>query len=88
MFPSLRPSIDAQHGLALAATMAVVVGALAGRSRGRSTSEGPRVRVAETLSASGTVATERSEAFDDAAYAELEEDASLDAPAKRARSRS
>jgi hypothetical protein len=86
-FPSLRPSIDAQHGLAVAATVAVVVGALAGRSRGRATSEGPRVRVAESLSAGDALATERSEALDDAAYAELDDDASLTAPAKRARTR-
>lgn len=32
-FPSLRPSIEAQHGVALAATLAVVVGVLAGRHR-------------------------------------------------------
>jgi hypothetical protein len=32
-FPSLRPSIEAQHGVALAAVLAVVVGALAGRAR-------------------------------------------------------
>jgi hypothetical protein len=32
-FPSLYPSIEAQHGVALAATLAVVVGALAGRAR-------------------------------------------------------
>ncbi len=39
-FPSLRPSIDAQHGVALAAVLAVVVGALAGRARH------PAIRVA------------------------------------------
>ena len=32
-FPSLRPSMEAQHGVALAATLALIVGVLAGRAR-------------------------------------------------------
>ena len=32
-FPSLQPSIEAQHGVALLATMAVVVGVVAGRAK-------------------------------------------------------
>ena len=46
--PSLRPSIEAQHGMALAAALAVVVGVMAGRHRHpaeRGASEGGEARV-------------------------------------------
>ncbi len=51
-FPSLRPSIEAQHGVALAATLAVVVGMLAGRARhpaaaARSGAEEANVRIGD-----------------------------------------
>jgi hypothetical protein len=50
--PSLRPSMDAQHGVALAATLAVVVAAVATQNRRSSPAEthlriGERVRVSE-----------------------------------------
>lgn len=47
--PSLRPSGDAQHGLALAATLAVVVAAIASRARLRSGPEAARVRIGELV---------------------------------------
>jgi hypothetical protein len=53
-FPSLRPSIEAQHGIALLATMAVVVGVVAGRAKhpadASASSEGEaRVRFGERV---------------------------------------
>ena len=47
--PFLRPSGDAQHGLTLAATLAVVVGLIAGRARGQTTADGARVRIGERV---------------------------------------
>ena len=81
-FPSLRPSIEAQHGVALAATLAVVVGALAGRARHPATldasaseSEGARVRFGERVRVGA--GAEESDALDEASRREL--DAELDA---------
>jgi hypothetical protein len=90
-FPSLRPSIDAQHGLALAATLAVVVGAAAGRRRARSDVEsgGVRVRVAAPLDDVEVGALEHHGhrvSLDDAVDDYADEDAAP-APPKRARSR-
>jgi hypothetical protein len=78
-FPLLRPSIEAQHGVALAATLAVVVGALAGRARhpaapAASASEGARVRFGERMRVG--VGVEESDALDEASRREL--DAELD----------
>jgi hypothetical protein len=80
-FPSLRPSIEAQHGVALAATLAVVVGALAGRARhpagldaSASAAEGARVRFGERVRVG--VGAEESDALDEASRREL--DAELD----------
>jgi hypothetical protein len=89
-FPSLRPSIDAQHGLALAATLAVVVGAAAGRRRSRSDAEsgGVRMRVAASLDEieAGAVEDQQRVSLDDIADEYGDEDAATAAP-KRARSR-
>ena len=72
-YPSLRPSIEAQHGVALAAVLAVVVGALAGRARH------PAIRVG-TESESGDARVRIGERVrigsDDASHADaLEEEA-------------
>jgi hypothetical protein len=78
-FPSLRPSIEAQHGVALAATLAVVVGALAGRARhpaavDASASQGARVRFGERVRVG--VGADESDTLDEASRREL--DAELD----------
>jgi hypothetical protein len=78
-FPSLRPSIDAQHGVALAAVLAVVVGALAGRARhpairvGAESGPGEaRVRIGERVRI-GSDATDsvHADAFEEEAEREL-----------------
>ncbi len=45
--PQLRPSYQANHGLALAATLAVIVGIVAGRARARRIDGGARVRIGD-----------------------------------------
>lgn len=72
-FPSLRPSIEAQHGVALAATLAVVVGALAGRARHISDQSAAepseaRVRFGERV----RVGAEHGDALEEASRRELE----------------
>jgi len=85
-FPSLRPSIEAQHGVALLATMAVVVGVVAGRAKhpaeASSSSEGEaRVRFGERVRI-GVDA----DASESASHDELAEDAEAAEPhAPRAR---
>jgi hypothetical protein len=79
-FPSLRPSIDAQHGVALAAVLAVVVGALAGRARhpairvGAESEAGEaRVRIGERVRiGSDATGSLHADAFEEEAERDLE----------------
>lgn len=82
-YPSLRPSIEAQHGVALAAVLAVVVGALAGRARhpamrvgaeSESESGQARVRIGERVRIDSDAA---SHAHDDAFEEEAERELGL-----------
>lgn len=66
-FPVLRPSGHAQHGVALAATLAVIVGIIAGRARFPRSPDGARVRVGERMRVS--------EAAGDSALGEVVDDA-------------
>lgn len=88
-FPSLTPSMHAQHGLALATTAAVVVGVLASQRRVRLLADdaATHVRVAEGVSVSRisySDAVDRREAFDDAT-GEDEDDAVAPERSRRAR---
>jgi hypothetical protein len=79
--PSLRPTGHAQHGVAVAATLAVMLAAVASRSRAQSTSEGARVRVSvgERLRVSGGETATLAEALD-------EDDVTTEAATQRRRS--
>ncbi|MDB5218702.1 MAG: hypothetical protein JWO86_6629 [Myxococcaceae bacterium] len=85
-FPSLMPSIHAQHGVALAATLAVVVGALAGRARhpaegaGTESFEGEaRVRIGERVRiGNDATGSAHADAFEEEAERELARDLELD----------
>jgi hypothetical protein len=81
-FPISRPSLEAQHGLALAtiATLVVVAGAMARGKHGEATG-GQRVRVGEQLRVANAAQREEEAAHDD--LLDAEGDPSSAAPRRR-----
>ena len=72
--PSLRPSGDVQHGVALAATLAVVVAVIAGLGRRSGAhAEEARVRIGERLRVSEGSESDLADALDDSQAADESE---------------
>ena len=84
-FPVSRPSLEAQHGFALAtlATLVVIAGVMA-RGKHREVAGGQRVRVAEQLRVSDSASREQDAALD-LDLAGAEDDSSSAAPRRRNR---
>ena len=62
--PLLRPSYQVHHGLALAATVAVAVGLIAGRARAQRIDGGARVRIGERVRVAENMGTSGAEELD------------------------
>lgn len=86
MFPASRPSIEAQHGLALTALTAVVVAAaLVTRAKGGELAGGQRLRVAQELRVADSAHRTSEGAFDAEHFDHETEDESSEGERRRKR---